>query len=393
MRRKSSAQNLLSNFKSSNNPPSTAPATQLSMQIPPAPSSGPPSSYNAGASTPITTAQREWDSQSVKSDSIASQGQGSVANGSPALAQGTSLESLRDLVMKRMITLTYLRNVHEGRGHWFNTVMMTRADIDKVFNNTLMRKRTISFAILGMSLSGIFDNTNANDLLKSLINILTEHEQSKEENYKPKMRFFKSNKMPRRQTNAMNDYAMAVPDSGETSYLVMPHVPFPLDYHQTLLSLLDILSEVYHRLSKILGPSSIPHSTQHLMGPLGMLTPQPGVSYLFQGADGAGPGSNNAHDRDAEGSLWGIANGSTHAAGGPTGGALMSPPATWSPVLGDMILKIDGKLKKLVGQLLKELDQVARNAIKDELASLDPLLRNQAVPDNGREQYDFELAY
>lgn len=40
--------------------------------------------------------------------------------------------------------------------------------------------------------------------------------------------------------------------------------------------------------------------------------------------------------------------------------------------------------------LLKELDQFARNGIKDELASLDPLLRNVAVSDTGREQYDFE---
>ena len=38
-----------------------------------------------------------------------------------------------------------------------------------------------------MSLSGVFDNTNPSDLLKSLLNILTEYEQSKEENYKPKM--------------------------------------------------------------------------------------------------------------------------------------------------------------------------------------------------------------
>lgn len=38
-----------------------------------------------------------------------------------------------------------------------------------------------------MSLSIVFDNTNANDLLKSLLNILTEYDQSKEENYRPKM--------------------------------------------------------------------------------------------------------------------------------------------------------------------------------------------------------------
>ena len=47
--------------------------------------------------------------------------------------------------------------------------------------------RTLSFAILGMSLSGVFDNTNAGDLLKSLLNILNEHEQTKDTDYKPKM--------------------------------------------------------------------------------------------------------------------------------------------------------------------------------------------------------------
>ncbi|THH10003.1 hypothetical protein EW145_g1622 [Phellinidium pouzarii] len=393
MRRKSSAQTLLNTFKSSaNNPPPTAPASQLSMQIPPTVIN----SGHGGASTPVSTTQREWDTQSMKSDSVSSStplGQGN-ANGSPALIQGTSVESLRDLVTKRMITLTYLRNVHEGsaalsrRSHWFNTVMMTRADLDRVFSNTLMKRRTLSFAILGMSLSGIFDNTNANDLMKSLLNILTEHEQSKEENYKPKMRFFKSNKMPRRQTNAMNDYAMTVPEANEASFLVMPHVPFPLDYHQTLLSLLDILSEVYHRLSKILGPSPFPHSGQYMMGPLGVLTPHPGVSYLFQGVEGT-----QTHDADGNGSLWGIANGAGIGAGPPAGSGMMSPPASWTPVIGDTILKIDGKLKRIIGQLLKELDQFARNAIKDELASLDPLLRNQAVSDNGREQFDFDFGF
>lgn len=33
--------------------------------------------------------------------------------------------------------------------------------------------------------------------------------------------------------------------------------------------------------------------------------------------------------------------------------------------------------------LLKELDQFARNAIKDELSSLDPVLRNLKIPEDG----------
>jgi hypothetical protein len=38
--------------------------------------------------------------------------------------------------------------------------------------------------------------------------------------------------------------------------------------------------------------------------------------------------------------------------------------------------------------LLKDLDDFARNGIKDELASLDPLLRNTVA--EGRDLYEFE---
>lgn len=112
--------------------------------------------------------------------------------------------------------------------------------------------------------------------------------------------------------------------------------PFPLDYHQTLLSLLDVLSEVYNKISKILGPSPFPSSGQHMMGPLGLLSPHPGVSYLFAGMDAA-----LANESDS--SLWGIAN----AAGAAStyAGQLGSPPPSWTTGLGDSVRQIDGKLK------------------------------------------------
>jgi hypothetical protein len=49
---------------------------------------------------------------------------------------------------------------------------------------------------------------------------------------------------------------------------------------------------------------------------------------------------------------------------------------------------------KFISVLLKDLDVFARNSIKDELASLDPLLRNVSVPvgndDEGRAIYEFD---
>ncbi|THH21083.1 hypothetical protein EW146_g415 [Bondarzewia mesenterica] len=396
MRRKSSAQNLLSSFKPSSSPspiPSVPPPLNIGMQSPP----GAPMSLSSATGTSFMTAAtptaytptaKEWDGQSMHSDSTTGPGLGGA--GSPAFAQGASVEYLRDLVQKRIITLTYMRNVHDGRSHWFHTIMMPRAELDRVFSNAAMKKRTSRFTVLSMSLSTLFDIHQPQDLLRGLLNMITEYEQAKEENEKPKMRLF-NRKMPKRQAGGITDYSMPLPDTSETSYLINPHTPFPLDYHQTLLSLLDILSELYSKISKFLGPSPFPHASQHMLGPLGLLSPHPGVSYLFTGADAAPVG-------DGDG-LWGVAHGGAtnvmnlNSTGtmGTSGGPLASPPPSWTPGLGEMVLKVDGKLKKIISQLLKDLDAFARNGIKDELASLDPLLRNVAIPDSARATYDFEF--
>ncbi|KAG1849159.1 hypothetical protein DFJ58DRAFT_795364 [Suillus subalutaceus] len=373
MRRKSSAQNLLSSFKPANGAGNTATVGSISSAT---------SVAYTSVSTPTTipASGREWDGQSVHSDTLSSNAT-LVGNGTPVIAQGTSVEYLRDLVQKRIITLTYMRNVHEGRSHWFHTIMMSRTELDKAFNNLAMRKRTYRFAILAMSLSNLLDIPQVQDFLRGLMNTMNEYDQAKEEpDRQPKIRLFRSKVAKRQAAGGFAEYTVPYTDGSETSYLVSPHIPFPLDYHQTLLSLLDVISEVYNKISRILGPSPFPNSGQHMMGPLGLLAPHPGVSYLFSGAD-----SNVKQMDDGDSSLWGIAN--VH---GGYGGALGSPPPSWTPGMGDMLLKVDTKFKKITSALLKELDQVARNGIKDELTSLDPLLRNVASPDDGKEMYDFE---
>ncbi|KAJ7460943.1 hypothetical protein B0H11DRAFT_2160404 [Mycena galericulata] len=347
MRRKSSAQNLLSSFKT---PPPNVPSTP----------------------TVFTPIPKEFDTQSLYSDTTTLNN----PQGQPG-PQGTSVEYLRDLVQKRIITLTYVRNIHEGRSHWFHTIMISRAELDRVFNNVEMKKRTFRFAILGMSLSTLLDISQPQDLLKGLISTLQEYEQSREDSDKPKIRLFRT-KMGKR-PGMLPDYIGSYGDASEA------YLPFPLDYHQTLLSLLDVLSEVYNKISKLLGPSPFTHSAQNMMGPLGLLAPHPGVSYLFSSETGPvrnfAPGPGPTPTREASGASRTQAPAAT----------CPSPPATWNPALGEMVLKIDGKFKKITTVLLKELDQFARNGIKDELASLDPLLRNINIPEEGgRTIYEFE---
>lgn len=89
------------------------------------------------------------------------------------------------------------------------------------------------------------------------------------------------------------------------------------------------------------------------MGPLGLLAPHPGVSYLF-----SGPETTSKDDVRDEGSLWGIAHGLTPQSavgGGMAGyanvgpglgaGGMSSPPPSWTPALADMVLKVDAKFK------------------------------------------------
>ncbi|KAI0713488.1 hypothetical protein C8Q76DRAFT_731597 [Earliella scabrosa] len=381
MRRKSSAQNLLS-FKSNANPASGG---------------APPSSFNVGSvssstglpyavalPTPTTaTMPRDWDVQSLQSDGVGpSAGASMQTNGS--LPQGTSVDVLRELVKKRIITLTYLRNVHEGRSHWFHTIMITRTELDRAFSNAAMKQRTYRFAVLGMALANQFDVKEPQDLLRGLSNVLSEYELMKEDSDRPKIRLFRGAKGSKRPAGA--DYALSYTDPSE-AYMSLPHVPFSLDYHQTLLSLLDVLSELYNKISKILGPSPFSGSGNSMMGPLGLLSPHPGVSYLFSGAE-------TAPMNDSESSLWGIAHASMMGSGGANpiyGGGPGSPPPSWTSTLGDTVRQIDNKLKKLIAMLLKELDDCARAGIKDELASLDPLLRHVSVAEEQhRDTFEFD---
>lgn len=73
-----------------------------------------------------------------------------------------------------------------------------------------------------------------------------------------------------------------------------------------------------------------------MTGPLGLLSPHPGVSYLFAGVDV----SFNGNDHD--GSLWGIAHAQSTM---NNAGGMGSPPPSWNSTLADSVRQVDGRLK------------------------------------------------
>ena len=104
MRRKSSAQNLLASFKSST---AQIQGNMNANSATPSPNIPPATPIAMFSPVTQTSQNKEWDSQSVVSDPLPP----------PPVAQGqfvNAVEYIRDLVQKRIVTMTYLRNVHEG---------------------------------------------------------------------------------------------------------------------------------------------------------------------------------------------------------------------------------------------------------------------------------------
>ncbi|KWU44913.1 hypothetical protein RHOSPDRAFT_4961, partial [Rhodotorula sp. JG-1b] len=284
-------------------------------------------------------------------------GFGSLSN-APTGSLGSTLEGLRTLVHKRKTAWTYLKHAADGRVYWFNaisadiscsprlqTILLTDDDLRIAFPNEKMRNRSIRFTVLGMSLSSLLDISPAHDFLRGLLALVQEFEAIPEERFGGKHQqksLFKVGSRSRKGTGSLSgsssgggvgggggDFGMAIAaDGGDSSMLFMPNIPFELDYFQVLTTTCEILVEIYTRIGSYLGPSTSSSSTTSLSAT--GLFPQPPMV-----ARGAGSGA------------LGL-----------------------SPTLIDTVYKVDARLKKLISLLSKEIDTLARAAIKAELNSL-----------------------
>ncbi|KAH9814580.1 hypothetical protein DFH28DRAFT_1082784 [Melampsora americana] len=264
---------------------------------------------------------------------------------SPASTTGANtIDTLKILAQKRITTFVYLKKVHEGKVHWFNTILLTRAELEKNFDQQRMQRRTTRFAILGMSLSSLLDIMTFHDFLKGLLNLLLEYETIPDDILKPKMKgMFRQSKTPRKSSSAP-DYPITLQESGESSYLFAPNIPFDLDYFEVWITLCDIIVEIYQKIVAFISNAS-PISPQTLNAPTFNTT---GTSISTNRPMAASGGGGLASQSTLQGNL--------------------------SQQSIDMINKVDGKFKKLVVVVTKEIDGIARAAIREELAQLDPML-------------------
>ncbi|CUS13479.1 unnamed protein product [Tuber aestivum] len=89
-------------------------------------------------------------------------------------------ETVHEVATKRIATLDYLRRAHEGRVYWFNTVLFTKADLQRMVyhDGKKLARRANNYFILGNSLPSILDlgTSSPLDYLKAFNHLLQEYE-------------------------------------------------------------------------------------------------------------------------------------------------------------------------------------------------------------------------
>ncbi|GAA5932798.1 uncharacterized protein JCM15063_002207 [Sporobolomyces koalae] len=351
----------------------------------------------------------------------------------PSPSLSSTLEMLKGIVQKRITAWTYLRNAGQGKVYWFNTVLLTKEDMRRAFPNDKMRSRSTRFAILGMSLSSILEISPAHDFLRGLLSLVQEFEAIPEDKFAAlissgpnggggggvgaagangigigsgigtggsaggaggggagggtggggsgkggqkslfKLSSNKSRKptagsgisnsgtihlegssasmsgfgstsssasMTGSGTGGGNGAEFAFGEASESGYLFIPNIPFELDYFQSLTTTCELLIEVYTKIFSYLGG--------------GTATPGGSMSVLGSMFDPASISQSSFKT-------------------GATSSSIMTPNTTTAALsqsLAEVVLKIDARLKKLVGSLSKDIDTLARTAIKNELEVL-----------------------
>ncbi|EOD50772.1 hypothetical protein GTA08_BOTSDO01076 [Neofusicoccum parvum] len=222
-------------------------------------------------------------------------------------------QHIHDMSSKRISTLDYLRKAHDGRVYWFNTLLFSKSDLNKLpyFSPRNLSKRATNYLLLGFSLPTILDlNSNsAADYLRALNALLIEFETYQSIHppdgsmpsslsrgrvagmFKRATHAASGAAKGRRQSSATEIGFPELSDTGSTStpmmvpsaehsdhllpgeeytHLMTPHLPFEPDFFETFSTLCDVLIDCYTKvMSLVNGPE----------------TCGPGVGELFAKAD------------------------------------------------------------------------------------------------------------
>lgn len=306
---------------------------------------------------------------------------------------------------KRIRSLVYLKRTLQGQSAWFQVVQLKPNELASVYDNDRMHKRTLRYSLLGLSLSGILEIANPSDLARAVVSLVNELEGCTDDNLaaltsgpsaanfgaqRPKMRsFFKSGKQSLKRSTAaqaISEFGMLDSNMGpaststgsneQASYLMAPNIPFQLDFFQTFFTLCDMLTEVYHKMLSFLPRDAAGHGADATTQSYGTF---PRASSPPISVPASGHASQDQESRTgsiSQAFSTATANDTyTDSSVDKTGFASAAAPVI-SGMTQELLLKADAKIKKVINAQVKDIDNFARQAIKDELASLDPLMKD-----------------
>ncbi|KAG0021293.1 hypothetical protein BGZ81_009015 [Podila clonocystis] len=159
------------------------------------------------------------------------------------------MNATSELLAKRITTWEYLAKVHYGSSAFYNTIVLTEADLRAYFSPDTFQKRTYQYFLLGTSLANVLDIPDIPNYTRSLATVLQEYEHFLLQESKSKMNFFKGSKK-------LGD-TKSFEETGEYSQFEVKNVPFEMDYTVTFATLCEMIALAYKRF--LTSPGS-PHS-------------------------------------------------------------------------------------------------------------------------------------
>ncbi|KAJ9058442.1 hypothetical protein DSO57_1012241 [Entomophthora muscae] len=168
-------------------------------------------------------------------------------SGGLSSANPVDVENLKTLANKRIATFAHLHRVLEGKSHYFNTITILREDIQALYENARLKKRSLQYFTLGSSLGPIVDINHPMDFAKALSCLLVEYEgYLTSDSGKSKRRpFFRKSRAP---DESSGNSPSTTPDPTDFINLEIKNVPFELDYLQVFFALCNIVCVVYHKI-------------------------------------------------------------------------------------------------------------------------------------------------
>ncbi|KAF9412769.1 hypothetical protein BGZ94_000924 [Podila epigama] len=144
--------------------------------------------------------------------------------------------SSSELLAKRICTWEYLAKVHSGQSAFYNTIVLTEADLRAYYSSDALYKRAFQFFSLGTSLANILDISDIPTYTRSLSSVLQEYEHFLSSESKSKMNFFKG-----------AGRKLGDEETGEYAHFEVKSVPFEMDYVVTFATLCEMIALAYKR--------------------------------------------------------------------------------------------------------------------------------------------------